>query len=156
MVDTFFGSLYSTYKYLGNRGIIDTSNLGTPATEHPRRSGDHGEEGIPKNECETDPDNSSNSKDASSPNALDESSGSPPKRSNSFLRLPFGAARHPLDPHGYRHAKRRLRKAVIEHYRCVELSFLRNFAIAKATVCLRLDCEHDANTQHILVEASRS
>lgn len=111
----------STYAYLGRRGDVDTSNLGARATEHMRRSGDLSRswkgEGEKKG-AEKDPDNPSKSNTASSSKGLDDSARSPPGRSNSLSV--GGGTRHPLDPHEYQHAKRRLRKAVIEHYRCVE------------------------------------
>lgn len=118
-------ALPSTDTYIsGQRGIVDTSNLGAHATEHARRSGDlHrslGKDGTTKGEEEQDPDSPSKSNGASWPTSLEDSAGSPSKRSNSLMqRLSLGGPRHPLDGHGYRHAKRRLRKAVVEHYRYV-------------------------------------
>ncbi|KAH0835834.1 EXS family-domain-containing protein [Lanmaoa asiatica] len=144
---------------LGCRGSVDTSKLGTQTSKHSRRSGDHSrsqkKEGIAK-ETEKDPDSSNT---ATSSRAPDDSTRSPPKRSNSIPRLLFGGTRHPLDPQEYQHAKRRLRKAVIEHYRCVEMSFLWKLAVAKAGlarnagVLSSVEClgwEHDANMRHIL------
>ncbi|KAF8549651.1 hypothetical protein OG21DRAFT_1554406 [Imleria badia] len=81
-----------------------------------------------KSEDKQDPDSSSKSNTACSPTALDDSTGSPSKRSNSLMgRLSLGGPRHPLDAHGYRHAKKRLRKAAVEHYRGLEV--LNNYRI---------------------------
>jgi hypothetical protein len=49
-------------------------------------------------------------------------------------RLSFGGIKHPLDPNEYQHAKRRLRKAVVEHYRCVEMFILQILAVVAAGV----------------------
>lgn len=109
------------------------SNLGPHAADT-RRSGDHsrswGKEVIRQGEDDKDPDDSNAVVSAN----VGDNTGSPPKHSNNLMHLSFGAHRHPLDPHdphGYRHAKRRLRKAAIEHYRYVERKFvLWNLAIA--------------------------
>ncbi|KAG6377629.1 hypothetical protein JVT61DRAFT_15447 [Boletus reticuloceps] len=123
----------------GHRGIVDTCNLRTHATEHPRQSGDNsvpsGKEVMTKSDDENDPDSSSKSNAAPSPNALDDS-GSPSKRSNSLMRLTFGGPRHPVNHNGYRYTKRRLRKAVVEHYQYGRI-FVRKLAIA-ATVLTRM------------------
>lgn len=80
-------------------------------------------------------DSSSKSNAASTSKAPDDSARSPPKRSNSIAnglpRPSLGGTRNPLDPNEYQHAKRRLRKAVIEHYRCVEMLLLRKLAILR-------------------------
>ncbi|KAG6379986.1 hypothetical protein JVT61DRAFT_10560 [Boletus reticuloceps] len=128
--------LFLVLKILGHRGIVDTCNLRTHATEHPRQSGDNsvpsGKEVMTKSDDENDPDSSSKSNAAPSPNALDDS-GSPSKRSNSLMRLTFGGPRHPVNHNGYRHAKRRLRKAVVEYYQYGRI-FVRKLAIAAAVL----------------------
>lgn len=100
-----------------------------------RQNGDHHsgswkKEVTEKNDAEG-PDNSPKNNSASPPKVPDDTAGPQPIRSNSLL---LGGAKRPLDPHEYQYAKRRLRKAVIEHYRCVDACSFRNLAIAEAVL----------------------
>lgn len=58
----------------------------------------------------------------------------------------FGRTEHTLDPSRYRHAKRQLRDAFLEHYRCVESSKGRGWADLVPPCFLEgLGFERDAN-----------
>lgn len=124
----------------GHHGIVDPSNLGMHASKPPGLSVDHsrsrGKEGRIVSDNERDLNGSSRSNAASSSTVPNDSVDSPHERSGSLMP-PFGVSRHPLDHHGYRHAKKRLRKAVVEHYRCVELFILENYAVPVTDVVCR-------------------
>jgi hypothetical protein len=112
---------------LGRHGFADTSNLGTRAPEHRRLGGDHSgprrKDGVFKGAVEKG-------------RALDQSARLPPKRLDGLPSVSYGGTKYHLDPHAYRDAKRRLRKAVAEHYRCVgTIFFLLRPGFPCATTC---------------------
>ncbi|KAI9573493.1 EXS family-domain-containing protein [Boletus coccyginus] len=92
----------------GRRWFIDTSNLGTRTPGHGYPVDDHsrskGKDGLV----------------AEKSRPLDESARWPPQRLDGLPGALFGGTKHHLDPHAYKHAKSRLRKAVVEHYRGLE------------------------------------
>ncbi|KAH0832144.1 EXS family-domain-containing protein [Lanmaoa asiatica] len=100
---------------LGRRGVVGTFNLGTQVPERGRlndHSGSWRKLGVASITAEMD------FCTASFP-TLNGSSGMSSARLDSLPNLSSSRTKHPLDPHEYQHAKRRLRNAVIEHYRCV-------------------------------------
>ncbi|KAN0084540.1 EXS family domain containing protein [Tylopilus felleus] len=138
------------------RGVVNMSNLGPHAADT-RRSGDHsrswGKEVIRQGEDDKDPDDSNAVVSAN----VGDNTGSPPKHSNNLMHLSFGAHRHPLDPHdphGYRHAKRRLRKAAIEHYRGLEV--LNNYRILNLIGFRKALKKYEKLTKNTVLEAYMS
>ncbi|KAG9313638.1 EXS family protein/ERD1/XPR1/SYG1 family protein [Chiua virens] len=109
----------------GRRGVIDTSTLGLRSGGHERRGSQRSkskQEGAATDGAEKDLDANAPSSSKPLDGAVKPSVG----RSNSMK-----TTKNPLDPHEYLHAKRRLRRAVIEHYRGLEV--LNNYRILNVT-----------------------
>ena len=88
---------------LGHRDFVDIVN-----GDHYRSQRKDGAKGPPKY-----------SGNVPSSKAVDDFAKLHHKHSNGLPNLSSGATGHPLDPRGYEQAKKRLRKAMVEHYRCV-------------------------------------
>ena len=118
----FFWRKYSAFdsQTLGRHGFVDTSKLGMQAPEHRRLGGDHSgprrKDGVANGPAEKR-------------RALNDSAVLPHKCSDALPSASCDGTKYHLDPQAYRDAKRRLRKAVAEHYRCVGIMlFLRRLA----------------------------